>query len=97
MAMRNPLIPTRPARFIATGARNATVAIAPGPIEELFVTRVRAGVAALDVVDAQLVELARDLELIVEREGESFALDAVAESGVVEVEARGQAWVSRCV
>ncbi len=32
--MRNPLIPTRPARFIATGARNATVAIAPGPIEE---------------------------------------------------------------
>ena len=34
IAIRNPLIPNRPATFIATGARKATVAIAPGPIEE---------------------------------------------------------------
>src|SRR5439155_7415749 len=60
---------------------------------ELLVPRVRAGIAALDVVDAELIELARDLELVVQREREPLALHAVAKGGVVEFDAGGHRYL----
>ena len=57
--------------------------------EELRVLRVRARPAALDVVDAELVQLPRDRELVVERQRDAGALAAVAERGVVDRDAIG--------
>jgi hypothetical protein len=50
--------------------------------EEVLVLGIGAGPAAFDIVDAQLVELLRDEEFVVDGERDGFALRAVAESGV---------------
>src|SRR5262249_10156900 len=55
--------------------------------EELLVARVRARPAALDVLDAELVQPLRDAELVVEREGDVLGLCPVAERRVVELDA----------
>ena len=55
--------------------------------EELGVERVGAGIAALDVVDAELVEQRRDGALVLEREVDAGRLRAVAQGGVEEIEA----------
>src|SRR5262249_37065423 len=54
--------------------------------EELLVARIRAGPAALDVVDAELVQALRDAELVVEREADVLRLRAVAQRRVVELD-----------
>ena len=53
-------------------------------LEVLEVLGVRERVAALDEVDAQLVEPAGDEQLVLEREVDALALAAVAEGGVVD-------------
>ena len=58
----------------------------PGAGEELGVLGVGARPTALDEADAQLVELARDGELVGDREVETLLLRAVAQGGVVDVE-----------
>ena len=58
-----------------------------GLAEELGVRRVRAGVAALDVVEAELVEHVGDGRLVLDGEVDAGGLRAVAEGGVEEVEA----------
>src|SRR5205823_12242704 len=55
--------------------------------EQLRVGRVRAGIAGLDIVDAELVQHPRDGELVVEGEIDAVGLRAVAQRGVEEVEA----------
>ena len=61
----------------------------PHAAEELGVLGIGAGPAALDVVDAEAVEDAGDLHLVLQREGETLALGAVTEGGVVEPDGRG--------
>ncbi len=56
-------------------------------LEILEVLGVRQRVAALHEIDAQLVEPARDLELVLEREVDALALAAVAEGGIVDLDA----------
>ena len=51
-------------------------------VEELLVLGVGAGPAALDVVDAQLVQLLGDDQLVLDGEGDGLALGAVAQSGI---------------
>ena len=53
-------------------------------LEELDVLGVRARPAALDVVDAEGVEPLGDAQLVGDREGDAFALGAVAQGGVVD-------------
>ena len=55
-----------------------------GPFEELGVTRVRAGPAAFDVRDAQLVQLAGDGQLVSHRERDVLALRSVPQGRVVD-------------
>ena len=55
--------------------------------EQLGVGRVRARIAALDIVDAELVEQLRDRELVVQREVDAVDLRAVAQRGVEQIEA----------
>ena len=57
--------------------------------EELDVLGVGARVAALDVVDAEAVQQARNLELVLDREREPFALGAVAQGGVEQLDVHG--------
>ena len=52
-------------------------------LEELELLRVRAGEAGLDEVDAELVELADDPDLLLRGQGHALALHAVAEGRVV--------------
>ena len=54
--------------------------------EELGVLRVGAGPAALDVADAEVVEVARDVQLVLHGEVEPLLLRAVAHRRVVHVE-----------
>ena len=54
--------------------------------EQPRVGRVRAGIAALDIVDAEPVELLRDQPFVLDREVDAMGLRAVAERGVVERE-----------
>ena len=56
-------------------------------LEILEVLRVGKRIAAFDEVDAELVELARDEQLVLQREVDAFALAAVAERGVVNEDA----------
>jgi hypothetical protein len=56
-------------------------------LEESAVLLVGAGEAALDVIDTEFVELLRDQQLVLEREVEPLALRAVAEGGVVDLDA----------
>ena len=50
--------------------------------EELGVGRIGAGIAALDIVDAEFVEHAGDELLVVQREIDAVGLRAVAQRGV---------------
>ncbi len=59
----------------------------PVRAEQLGVGRVRAGIAALDVVDAEVVEHRGDRELVVQREVDAVRLRAVAQRGVEEIDA----------
>ena len=45
------------------------------------------GIAALDIVDAEVVEHAGDRELVVQREVDAVGLRAVAQRGVEQIEA----------
>ena len=76
----------RPARFTMPKAVNAA-RLRPLPFEERRVGRIGAGIAALDIVDAELVEHPRDEDLVLQREVEARRLLAVAQSRVEEVEA----------
>src|SRR2546426_3425738 len=55
--------------------------------EELLVARVRARPAALDVMDAEVVEPLGDAQLVLEREGDVLGLRPVAQRRVVELDA----------
>ncbi len=54
--------------------------------EQLGVGRIGARIAALDVVDAEIVEHLGDRELVAEREIDAVGLRAVAQRGVEEIE-----------
>src|SRR5437870_33301 len=54
--------------------------------EELLVARVRARPAALDVVDAEVVEPLGDAQLVLEREGDVLGLRPVAQRRVVDLD-----------
>ena len=56
-------------------------------LEILGVFRVREGIAPLDEVEPELVELGGDGQLVLEREVDPFALAAVAERRVVDLDA----------
>ena len=56
------------------------------PLEELGVLRIRERVAALDEIEAQLVEPPRDEHLVLQREVDPLALGAVAERRVVKLD-----------
>ena len=55
--------------------------------EEFGVDRIGAGIAAFDIVDAELVEHARDRELVGEREIDAVGLRAVAQRGIEQIKA----------
>ena len=55
--------------------------------KEFGVGRIGAGIAALDIVDAELVEHLRDQLLVVQREIDAVGLRAVAQRGVEQIEA----------
>ena len=55
--------------------------------EQLCVGQVRARIAALDIVDAEIVQHPGDGELVVEGEIDAVGLRAVAQRGVEEIEA----------
>ena len=56
-------------------------------LEEPRVERIGAGIAALDIVDAEPIEQRRDLQLVFEREVDAGGQRAVAQRRVEEVEA----------
>ena len=58
-------------------------------LEELDVLRVRARVAALDEVNPEAVQQARNLQLVLDREREALALCAVAQRGVEQLDVHG--------
>ena len=58
-------------------------------LEELLVGRVGAGPATLDIVDAEGIEIAGDTDLVGNAEVDALRLGAVAQRGVVEVDAFG--------
>src|ERR1051326_8286549 len=53
-----------------------------GAREKLFVLRIRPGPAALDEIDAQIVQLLRNRELVLHRERDGLALRSVAEGRI---------------
>ena len=55
--------------------------------KELGVERIGAGIAALDIIDADPVEQARDGALVFQRKIDAGGLRAVAQRGVVEIKA----------
>ena len=55
--------------------------------EQFGVGRIGAGIAALDIIDAELVEHAGDRDLVGEREVDAVHLRAVAQGGVEQIEA----------
>jgi hypothetical protein len=59
----------------------------PDFLEELDVLRIGKGIAPFDVIDAELVESAGDGELVLEGEVDALPLAAVAERGVVDLDA----------
>ncbi len=56
-------------------------------LKELLVLRVRQRIAAFDVVKAEVVEHLRDEQLVLQRKVDAFALAAVSECGVVNLDA----------
>ena len=71
--------------------RCGQVQIGARAAEELFVFRVRAGEAALDVVHTEVVELLRDMELVLDRERNTLELAAVAQGRVEDLDGGGRA------
>ena len=55
--------------------------------KELDVLRVRPGVTAFDVVNAELVHAAGDLQLVIDGERDTFHLRTVAKGRVVQLDA----------
>ena len=55
--------------------------------EEFGVGRIGAGIAALDIVDAEFIQHLCDNLLVMQREIDAVGLRAVAQRGVEEVEA----------
>jgi hypothetical protein len=55
--------------------------------KKIGVGRIGAGIAGFDIVDAELVEHARDGELVGEREIDAVRLRAVAQRGVEQIKA----------
>ena len=55
--------------------------------EKLRIDRVGARIAALDIVDADIIEHGENGELVIEREVDAVCLRAVAQGGVEQVEA----------
>ena len=74
--------PSHPER----GERGVAKRLAGGQPEELRVARVRARPSTLDVREPQLVQLVQDPQTVLGRVGETHALRAVAERGVVELD-----------
>src|SRR5581483_3360225 len=72
--------------------RRLQVELGDGTLEELVVLRVRPRPAALDVVHAEVVELLRDTELVVDGERDALELRAVAQRRVVDLDGVGQAY-----
>ena len=60
--------------------------------EQLSVGRVGARIAALDIVDAEIVQHAGDRQLVVQREIDAVGLRAVAQRGVEEIETFAAPW-----
>ena len=56
-----------------------------GGLEKRGIDRVRAGIAALDIVDAQRIEPLRDDALVLQRKIDAERLRPVAERGVVKI------------
>ena len=63
--------------------------------EQFGVGRIGARIAALDVVDAELVEHAGDRQLVGEREIDAVGLRAVAQRGVEQIEAFAWPWLAQ--
>ncbi len=61
-----------------------------GPREELDVLGVRAGPAALDEGDTEVIELLGDAQLVVDGERQALLLAAVPQNGVEDVDGLGQ-------
>jgi hypothetical protein len=55
--------------------------------EEFRVERIGAGIAALHIIDAEIIEHPRDLALVLKGEVDARGLRAVAQGGVEEIEA----------
>ena len=65
--------------------------------EQFGVGRIGAGIAAFDIVDAELVEHAGDRQLVGEREIDAVGLRAVAQRGVEQIEAFAGPWTDLSV
>ncbi len=76
----------RPGRRVMPKAVNLVFELAV-VAEQFGVGRIGAGIAALDIVDAELVEHAGDRQLVGEREVDAVGLRAVAQRGVEQIEA----------
>ena len=61
-----------------------------GPLEKVFVLGIGARPPALDVLDAEMVELLGDPQLVVDRERQAFLLTAIPQGGVVDVDGVGE-------
>src|SRR6185295_1570918 len=77
----------RPMRHPEGGELRLAEAEPARGLEELLVARVRPRVPALDDVDAEVVQALDDAQLVVEGEGDVLGLGAVAQRGVVELDA----------
>ncbi len=73
-----------PARHTERGEGGVELAVLG---EQLGVGHVRAGIAALDIIDAELGQHVRDRELVAEGEVDAVGLRAVAQRGVEQIEA----------
>jgi hypothetical protein len=79
--------PSRPAgRAEGDQLAGLEVQLRRRPLEELLVLGVGAGPAPLDVVDAEVVELLGDAQLVLDREREPLPLAAVTKGGVVDLD-----------
>ena len=79
--------PTRGTKGHQRGVLELQLGGRPG--EELFVLRVRTGPAAFDPVDAERIELASHLELVVWRHRDALELDAVAQRRIEDLDSLG--------
>src|SRR3569833_4546416 len=59
---------------------------------EFGIGRIGAGIAALDIVDAEIVQHLRDDLLVMQREIDAVGLRAVAQRGIEEIEAFAAHW-----